>query len=98
MKLVVQPTVKVLYFFVNSLREQRIWIDRIALPPRPVRAETCNCEMQMRSDFRRVAGAAHVAEQLPAPHGLVFCEPRCVVVKMRVVMRKSLRRVELIDR
>src|SRR5678815_1074466 len=32
--------------FFNSLREQGIRIDRIALPPRPIRAEACNCEME----------------------------------------------------
>src|SRR5258705_7442446 len=72
----------------NSLRQQGIGIDGIALPPRTIRAETCNREVQVRRILGRVAGTSDISEQLPARHGLVFGEPGDVVIEVRVVVRE----------
>src|SRR3954468_18594697 len=74
--------------FGNLLGEQGIGIDRIALPPRTIRVETCNREMEVRRILGCVSGAADISQQLPAANRLMLGDPRRVPVEVGVVIRK----------
>src|SRR5690606_24022866 len=78
-------------------RQQRIRIDRGALPPTLLGAELEDREVQVRGVVAGIAGAPYVADDVAARDRLALREPGSVGVEMGVVIGVLAARVELVD-
>src|SRR5205085_3381768 len=72
-----------------AARQERVWIDRGALPPAFAGRHGIDREVEMRPVRAGVAGAADEAERGPALHLLAFGETRRVAVEMRVIIHPA---------
>src|SRR5690348_16652448 len=82
----------------TQLLQNGVRIDRFAFPPLAFRAKAKDGEVEMRGVGRGVSGAAHVANDVAAPHLLPLVQIRGVSVEMRVVVRERFGRIELVNR
>src|SRR5690606_6256744 len=78
--------------------QQRVGIDRGALPPLLLRPQREDREVQVRRLGAGVAGAADVADHVARPDLLLLVQLRRVRVQVRVVVGVPARRFELVDR
>src|SRR5690606_4803920 len=78
-------------------RQQRIRIDRGALPPALFGAELEDREVQVRGVVAGVAGAADIADDVAARDRLAFREPGGIGIEVGVVVGVLAARVELVD-
>src|SRR5690606_8113931 len=78
--------------------EERIRVDRGALPPALLRPEGEDPEVQVRRVIAGVAGAADVTDHLPLSQPVALGQPRGVAVEVSVVVRVTAARLELVDR
>src|SRR5687768_16955105 len=84
---VVQPG-----FERRALFQDGVGIDRLALPPLPLRRHLEDGEMEVRGILGRVPGGADVTDDLSPPHGLALVQTGGVAIEVCVIVRVRFRR------